>query len=75
MSKRKAKICSADQCDSAIVFLTNQATSKTVPVDLVSITPEENVQLINGDQVFYQHHHVSHFKTCRDPNRFSKGKK
>jgi len=71
------KLC--DSCKKQIIFLKNAKTEKFVPVDYSSLTTDEltvmNVSP-NVELLFNGVHHISHYKTCDNPNRFSKrGKK
>jgi len=70
----KRKNCEA--CRVAIVFLQNPKTGKFVPVDLVSITEHEMAKIVADEDVEYRSDvHVSHYKTCTDPGRFTRHKK
>ncbi len=54
-------------CGKQIAFLDSATNSaKMVPVDISSVR--------EGDKVYDKTRHVSHFKTCSDPARFSKAK-
>ena len=59
--------CTSGLCRARIIFLKNPLTGKSVPCDADLVKPE--------DQEYDKARHISHFKTCADPNRFSKGKK
>lgn len=58
--------CREPSCRKLIVWLTNPATGKTVPVDADTVKPEH-------DHFDSKLGHVSHYKTCTAPNKFSKG--
>lgn len=75
--KVEPKICREPGCGMSFYFLKNQATNKMIPVDVKSLSPEDILQLRKFMEVDYDNtRHVSHFKTCKNPNRFSKkGKK
>jgi hypothetical protein len=60
----EARIRKCRSCGTRIVFLTNAATGNTVPVDADQVQPVDE----QWDRV----RHVSHFKTCNDPNRFTR---
>lgn len=53
-------------CGAEIVFLRSPRAGidSRVPTDASTVNP--------GDEVFEPGRHVSHFRTCTDPNRFSK---
>lgn len=67
-------ICAYEPCSKVFYFLLNTKTGKYVPVDADSMTTEEKQDiLINKKTIFYDGlRHISHFKTCLDPDRFSK---
>ncbi|MGH9641472.1 MAG: hypothetical protein ACRD3Q_03520 [Terriglobales bacterium] len=54
-------------CQARIIFLESPATGKRVPVDADTVEAD--------DQAYDSSRHVSHFTTCSDPNRFSKGRR
>ena len=67
--------CKEDNCDGTFIYLINPETGKSVPVDYHTIT-EEEFKIMATEQVYYNKlHHVSHFKTCKNPNRFSRTRK
>jgi hypothetical protein len=68
--------CSYSPCSKDICFILNPKTNKLVPVDADSMTNEE-LKAFNDSEVVVCYnpvHHVSHFKTCLNPNLFSKRK-
>jgi hypothetical protein len=58
--------CREPSCRARIVYLRTPA-GKNMPVDADSVLAE--------DATYDAKRHVSHFKTCKKPNRFSKGKR
>jgi hypothetical protein len=62
--ERRIDRCRADSCRARIVWLKTPA-GKTMPVDADTVGPD--------DTEFDAARHVSHFKTCTAPSRFSKG--
>jgi hypothetical protein len=60
--------CREPTCRKLIVYLRNPKTGKNVPVDAETVQPDH-------DHYDAELGHVSHFKTCSAPNRFSKGKR
>lgn len=50
-------------CDAPIVFF-KTASGRAIPIDAATVKP--------GDQLYDPGRHVSHFKTCTDPKRFSR---
>ena len=68
-------ICRSDKCKKEMVFLINAETGHALPIDFSSLTMDEKHGLTKGINVLYNdQHHISHYKTCADPNRFSKKK-
>lgn len=63
--KRVAR-CREPSCRAQIIWLPNPATGKNVPVDADTVKPDD-VEYESG-------RHVSHFKTCTAPNKFSRGR-
>lgn len=61
------KLAWCKACEAPIVFLTNPDTGAQSPVDVTSVRPT--------DTAYNKDRHISHFKTCTDPDRFSKGAK
>jgi hypothetical protein len=57
--------CREDSCRKPLIWLKNPATGKSVPVDAETVEATDT-EYVSG-------RHVSHFKTCTAPNRFSKG--
>lgn len=56
--------CRDQKCRASIVYLPT-VTGGNMPCDSDSVGP--------ADKIYDKRRHVSHFKTCRNPNRFSKG--
>lgn len=57
--------CREDSCKKPIIYLKNPKTGATVPVDAETVGAEDyHFDSARG--------HVSHYKTCTKPNRFSK---
>lgn len=63
----RAVECREESCRKPLIWLKNPATGKTVPVDASSVGAMDT-EYVSG-------RHVSHYKTCTAPNRFSKGKR
>lgn len=63
--ERRIGRCREQSCRKQIIWLKNPKTGKSVPVDADTVAVT--------DQEFDSERHVSHFKTCTAPNRFSKG--
>lgn len=62
----KVVFCREETCRARMVYLPTRNGS-TMPVD---------ADTVDADDVLYEPpRHVSHFKTCKKPNRFGKGKK
>lgn len=53
------------KCSKEIIFLLTEK-GKRMPVDFVGV--------INSDEMYDKHKHISHFSTCSDPQEFRKGK-
>lgn len=53
-------------CQARIIFL-DTVNGKRAPVDADTVEP--------GDEVFEAGRHVSHFTTCTDANRFTRGRR
>lgn len=66
--ERRIGRCREQSCRAQIVWLENPDTGKSVPVDADTVKPEH-------DHYDAELGHVSHFKTCSAPGRFSKGKR
>jgi len=65
--ERRIARCREQSCRKQIIWLENPATGRNVPVDADTVAPDhEYFDVSKG--------HVSHFKTCTAPNKFSKGK-
>lgn len=62
----RAVACREDSCKKPIIFLRTK-TGKQMPCDAESVGAD--------DQEYDAARHVSHYKTCSAPNRFSKGKR
>lgn len=70
------KTCQEKSCGMKFYYLKNLKTGKHIPIDIESLNAEEIKKIEHFDAVIYDStRHVSHFKTCKNPNRFSKGKK
>jgi len=63
--RHERRIVRCQSCRARIIFLTT-VNGKKMPVDADTVE--------DGDEVYEQGRHVSHFTTCDDPNRFSKGR-
>ena len=71
----KSRPCKEKGCGMMIVFLFNPDTEKMVPVDMDSLNRNELTKVIRGENFNYERgRHVSHYKTCKNPDRFSKKK-
>ena len=69
----RVTLCRSDKCRKEIVFLINAETGHSLPIDYSSLTMDEVKGLSNGVNVLYnKQHHVSHYKTCPDANKFKK---
>lgn len=64
--ERRIGRCREATCNARIIWLKTVA-NKNMPCDADSVEPD--------DDAFDAAKHVSHFKTCKAPNRFSKGSK
>lgn len=64
--RHERRIVRCQSCRARIIFLDTHA-GKKMPVDADTVDDE--------DEVYEQGKHVSHFTTCDDPQRFSKGGK
>jgi len=53
-----------EECGVRMVFLRNPNTGKNVPVDYSSY---------HGEETYNRDVHTSHFDTCTEPGRFSRG--
>ena len=60
--ERRITRCREQACRARIVWLTTSA-GKNMPVDADTVEPD--------DTEYDPDRHVSHFKTCTTPNRFS----
>lgn len=65
--EHEKRIVRCRACQARIIFLQSaNDPDKRVPVDADTVEPED---------VIYEHgRHESHFRTCTDPGRFSKGR-
>lgn len=74
--QNEPKVCKEPGCGMKFYYISNEETGKYIPVDLESLSANEiqNLELFNK-VYFDKTRHVSHFKTCKNPNRFSKSKK
>lgn len=63
--ERRIVRCKA--CQARIVFLQSPNSDSKVPVDADTVEPQ--------DEIYDASRHESHFRTCTDPNRFSKRKR
>lgn len=60
-AEHERRIVRCRACRQRIIFL-ETATGKTMPCDADSVEPEDTI---------YEHgRHISHFSTCKDPDRF-----
>lgn len=59
--------CREESCKKPIIWLRNPATGKSVPIDAETVEA--------SDAEYVKGRHVSHFKTCKAPNRFSRGRR
>ena len=68
----KTKTCESPECKAEMVFLKNPKSGKMVPVDVDSLS-EEDVQELEAEREIQWDNarHVSHYKTCKDPQRFT----
>jgi len=62
----KVVICREPTCAARMIFLPTRNGSN-MPIDADSVSAD--------DVVFDPPRHVSHYATCKKPNRFGKGKK
>lgn len=70
------KTCVEKNCGMKFYYIKNQETSKFIPVDVDSLSEDDIQKLQRFDTVYYDKtRHVSHFKTCKNPNRFSRKSK
>ena len=75
----RAEICKSEKCRKEFVYLPNRKTGSMVPVDASSLS-EDDVAFIRTtgrsiDVDFDGSRHVSHYKTCAEPTRFTRGKR
>jgi hypothetical protein len=68
--------CSACGAPMGWVFsVRNPGPKPNVPVDWDTLHAVEQNALREGQHVDFRAGHVSHFRTCTQPNRFSKARK
>lgn len=66
--QHERRIVRCRACQARIIFLQSaNDPAKKVPTDADTVEPE--------DEVFDSQRHESHYRTCTDPGRFSKGKR
>lgn len=82
MSLRGSRPCSSPKCDGVFVWLANRnpkAKSPWICIDVASLSPEEIERIrLSGqsrDLDYDPARHVSHYRTCKEPNRFSRLRK
>lgn len=74
--KNEPKTCAEKNCGMKFYYIKNKETNKFIPVDITSLSEEETNKLQKFGTIFYDEtKHVSHFKTCKNPDRFSRKKK
>ncbi len=67
----KTSKCREQSCQAEIVWLKTKK-GKLCPVDVESLSEDDVAALENKEDVEYRYgDHVSHFKTCKTPGRFS----
>jgi hypothetical protein len=66
--ERRIRRCSQQGCRTQIIFLPNPATGRSVPVDADTVEPEHSEYDPAAG-------HISHFRTCTAPDRFSKSRR
>lgn len=70
--------CVEDTCKAEFIFLDNPASGNRVPVDVDSLSEDEVAEIAltkRTDGITYDpERHVSHFKTCTKPGRFTRRK-
>lgn len=64
--ERRVGRCRELSCNARIIWLKTEA-GKNMPVDADTVAA--------ADEMYDPTRHVSHFKTCKAPNRFSGGKR
>lgn len=75
-----ARPCQSPKCSGIFVWLANRKSGSWIPVDVTTLSDEERERIHaaghSRDIDYDGARHVSHYRTCADPNRFSsKGKK
>jgi hypothetical protein len=63
---RRIVPCREQGCRAQLIYLPTRNGSR-MPCDAETVLPD--------DVVYDPQKHMSHFKTCTNPNRFSKGKR
>jgi hypothetical protein len=66
--------CEEESCKAEFVYLVSAKTGKAcVPVDVETLSDDDLDALERGEDVTFDstRGHVSHFKTCTNPRRFS----
>lgn len=69
----KTATCREESCKAPMVWLvSNRDPAKNVPVDADSLS-DDDVELLERREpvTFDPARHVSHFKTCKTPQRFT----
>jgi len=67
--------CRGKHCDKKIIFLINSETNRSIPVEYDSLTTDEIKGLDSGINVLYNKvHHINHYTSCPDRDRFRKKK-
>lgn len=69
----KTKRCESPKCGAEMVFLKNQKSGKMVPIDVESLSVGDLKSLdLNSEVEYDKDRHVSHFRSCKDVQRFAK---
>lgn len=67
------KPCAELTCHGLLAFLRNAETGRLVPADWDTLSTEEKEHYEAGREIcFIPEKHVSHYKTCKNPNRFTR---
>ena len=67
------KSCDELTCHGLIAFLRNPESGRLVPADWDTLSNEEKEHYEEGREIVYQkERHVSHYKTCKNPRRFTR---
>lgn len=68
--------CVEDTCKAEFIYLENPETGSRVPVDVDSLSETEIGEIeatgTSNGVTYDRVRHVSHFKTCTNPSRFSR---